>query len=264
MKSKYKLWLIDFDGTLVGRNFKYSLNSKNSIKKLQALGSLVSIATGRPYFGLVEKTCKDLNLTSPQIVSGGSLIIDTKAGKKIWGEAISTKTRKGLMSFLSKKNFLFSIEDESYVFAPNKSILGEYSETINFKNIDDLGNQDIYKVVVFESGDVDMNDIQELLTEDYPDLHIVKSGIGRTVLDITSQKGTKHLAALKLMEILKIDPEEVVGIGDGYNDYPLLTACGYKIAMENAPDEVKEIASLVVPTVKDDGLTVAIDKITAK
>ena len=56
----------------------------------------------------------------------------------------------------------------------------------------------------------------------------------------------------------------MVGMGDSYNDYPLFTACGYKIAMGNAPDELKEIADFIAPTVENNGTVVALEHLIKK
>jgi hydroxymethylpyrimidine pyrophosphatase-like HAD family hydrolase len=52
----------------------------------------------------------------------------------------------------------------------------------------------------------------------------------------------------------------VIAIGDGHNDMPLLEAAGLKVAMGNAPDEVKQLADYVAPSLADDGVAAAIDK----
>ncbi len=65
---------------------------------------------------------------------------------------------------------------------------------------------------------------------------------------------------MQLSKILNVSQSKIVGVGDGYNDYPLLIACGYKIAMDNAPNHLKKIADLIVPTVTGDGLVTALNK----
>ncbi len=47
---------------------------------------------------------------------------------------------------------------------------------------------------------------------------------------------------------------EIIGVGDSYNDFPLLMACGLKVAMGNAAPELKEIADYIAPTVEEDGV----------
>jgi len=49
-------------------------------------------------------------------------------------------------------------------------------------------------------------------------------------------------------------------VGDSYNDLPMLESCGFSIAMGDAPQEVKDAADFVAPSVQEDGLAVAIDE----
>ena len=49
-------------------------------------------------------------------------------------------------------------------------------------------------------------------------------------------------------------------MGDGYNDFPLLMACGLKIAMGNAVPELKAIADFIAPSVEEDGVATVIEK----
>ena len=49
-------------------------------------------------------------------------------------------------------------------------------------------------------------------------------------------------------------------MGDGYNDFSLLMACGLKVAMGNAVEELKSIADYIAPTVENDGLSNVIAK----
>lgn len=83
---------------------------------------------------------------------------------------------------------------------------------------------------------------------------------GKVSLLISHTAATKQHAILKVAEILKIDTHEIIGVGDGYNDFPLLMACGLKIAMGNAVLELKEIADYIAPSVDEDGVAHIIEK----
>ena len=52
--------------------------------------------------------------------------------------------------------------------------------------------------------------------------------------------------------------EEVMAIGDGSNDIPLLEAAGLAVAMGNARDELKEIADYITLPVDRCGLGAAV------
>ena len=72
---------------------------------------------------------------------------------------------------------------------------------------------------------------------------------------------TKGNALKKLAEILGIKREEVIALGDNYNDLSMLTYAGVGIAMGNAEDCVKEAADFITDTNDEDGVAKALNKI---
>jgi len=79
-------------------------------------------------------------------------------------------------------------------------------------------------------------------------------------VSVVSEQATKLHAVVRLAELLGVNTKEIIGIGDSYNDFPLLEACGLKIAMGNAVPELKAIADFIAPSVEDDGVATIIDK----
>ena len=253
----------DFDGTIANSDLTYSNVVRDAIRIFVKKGFSFSIASGRPYFGIIKQACEDLGLTSPQIVSGGSAIIIPKTGEYIWKQPIEQKMAKALISLFLRKDYKFGLENENYVFTPNGMEFEAYGPNVDFCDIKSYDFKTPLKIVLLDANSDNLYEVGDEIANQYPELHLVRGGvhIERSVIDITSQKGTKHLATLELQKILKIDKNRTIGIGDGYNDYPLLTACGYKVAMGNAASELKEIADLVVADVKHDGLVEVIYKL---
>lgn len=81
---------------------------------------------------------------------------------------------------------------------------------------------------------------------------------------ITHVVATKLHSVVQIAELLGVSTEEMIGVGDGYNDYPLLSACGLKIAMGNAAPELKAIADFIAPSVDEDGVATVIEKFILK
>jgi len=71
---------------------------------------------------------------------------------------------------------------------------------------------------------------------------------------VTAALANKNAAVLKVAKMLGISTTEIIGIGDGYNDFPLLEACGYKVATENANENLKAIADLIIPSYQNNGV----------
>lgn len=53
---------------------------------------------------------------------------------------------------------------------------------------------------------------------------------------------------------LGIKREEVIAMGDSYNDQAMIEFAGLGVAMGNAPDDIKEIANYVTDTNMNDGV----------
>ncbi len=261
--NKYKALIVDFDGTLVDENFYLSPKVKNTVINLEKKGIIFSIATGRPYQGIVKEICESMDFSSPQIVNGGAQIIDPKTNKPIWSEFFPKDSASKLIKYFFDKGYDFGVEGKDFIFRTKKKITA-YGLNIDFVDIKKIDYSKVLKMVLFDVASIDDSGIvEEQLNSLCKDLHFIRSGKQGSllVLDITSQKATKHLAVLELSKILNINTSLMIGVGDGYNDYPLLSACGYKVAMENAPKELKEIANLVVPDVKHDGLVTLINNL---
>lgn len=261
--KNYKVLVVDFDGTLVTSDFNLSSKVEDSIKKISQ-DFKFCIATGRPFHGIVKKVCKKLNLTNPQIASGGAEIIDPKTDKVLWAEYFPKETAKSLVSYFLKNKFEFGVESEGFALTPRNTERSEYGPNMIYKRFEDLNYGKISKIVLFHVASIgDPQEVEKNLQKKYQELHFIRGGKNGSpmVLDITSVKANKHLAVLELSKLLKVDIDLMIGIGDGYNDYPLLSVCGYKVAMENAPDELKAIADLIVPSVENDGLLSVINRL---
>ena len=63
-----------------------------------------------------------------------------------------------------------------------------------------------------------------------------------------------------VVDYLDINLDQVVAIGDSFNDLPVFEIVGFSIAMGNAPDSLKDLADWVAPSVENDGVAVAIEK----
>ena len=78
-------------------------------------------------------------------------------------------------------------------------------------------------------------------------------------LEITAAGVDKGSGASWLADRLGVSREATVGFGDGANDLPLVGAVGRFVAMGNADDEVKAVASEVCPTIDEDGVSQWLD-----
>lgn len=80
-------------------------------------------------------------------------------------------------------------------------------------------------------------------------------------IDLTRIDVNKGFALEMLANYLGIDAEETAAIGDQLIDRSMLNYSGLAIAMENAPDALKQIATWVSPSNDEDGVAWALERI---
>lgn len=263
--KKVRALLVDFDGTIANPHTgELDPVIVKAIQNVLKHGYICSIATGRPYFGRIQEVCRMFGLTSPQIVHGGAEIRNPQDDSILWSTYIEDKDAKSIIEYLLKRKIYFCVEKDHSVFTPDGK-RGIYSETFTPKKVTDAVIQKIPKIIIPSSlNSLSFDDLLAIiddLEKKLNTIHIIRGKVGDHFgLDITAGGATKHTAALEYMKMLGLLPEEVVGVGDGYNDYPLLTACGIRVAMGDAPEEVKDIADMIAPSWEEHGLAEAIKK----
>ena len=251
----YKAIIIDLDGTAVDSPAQKTPSSRlvEAATSLQDVGIQICAATGRG-----EKYAWDvlgaLHLRSPSIVSGGSRIVDAER-RELWRSGLSKQQVSAICDTLLK--FHYSAVWDDYV--EDAYLSGGWS-------VEELRKQgDAYLIEAIYVPKADADKVIEALNENVPDIAVVKVTAlrpGTNDLHITHRTATKEHAIYELEKILGIDKADMIGVGDGPNDTHLFTAVGYKVAMDNAVDELKEKADEVIGSIQEDGLAEYFERLT--
>lgn len=257
-----KIIFSDFDATLVGRDLQVSERVKEAILAWEKEGNLFSIATGRMFGGYVKKAAQELQLTSPQVTMGGAQIVDPVSKEILYQEFLPDEDVEMLFKALNKRHISFWAEKDFIIYNERGEPAKPTYASILHKKLTELTITNIPKVAIRPKDEREIAVIQEVLTQEFPRIHFMRAGSPfGVVFDITAAAVTKHSAVLRTIEMVKVDREQTIGIGDGYNDFPLLTVTGYKVAMGNAVEELKEIADFVTEAYDKDGVAVVIEKL---
>jgi hydroxymethylpyrimidine pyrophosphatase-like HAD family hydrolase len=82
-----------------------------------------------------------------------------------------------------------------------------------------------------------------------------------TLLEAFHSTGNKRSAVKYLAEeIMELQPENVMAIGDDFSDIEMLEYAGIGVAMGNAPAAVKSCADWVTTTIEEDGVARAAER----
>lgn len=243
---KYKAIFIDVDDTLVVHGLG-NLPSEHVTRSINAVKDSVHVclATGRILSGLGD-IISHLQMTGLCVISNGIQIYDPQKSSVVWEKKINKESLPKVYRMMKKY----------------KLAVRQFNGTDEYEFDGNMNRNDIYSLwadnLTSEKADEIIKDLGVI-----PGINAHKMTAWRKdqfAIEVTDHEVSKLHGILQACRILDIKPAEVIGVGDGYNDYPLLMACGLKIAMGNAVPELKAIADFVAPTVEEDGVATVIEK----
>lgn len=244
---KYKGIIFDLDGTAVP-NRSDGVPSERLIKVINKLKAKVKIgfASGRT-IGNCRHIIKLLDLNTPCIIVGGTKIIDPITEQTIWEKQMTTEQVRQIVAATKGYDYPINFQDEKVRY---------------FKDITDIS---IPENIVYIQG-IKPSDVEPLFEK----LSQLKDIVGHTVpswtkglfeIHITHKEATKEHAIKLWLEILKLQSAEVVGFGDGGNDLPIFEAVGYKVAMADADDKLKQAADFITQSAEEDGVAIVLEEL---
>ena len=92
----------------------------------------------------------------------------------------------------------------------------------------------------------------------YEDLEVVSSSPNN--FEVMNKGTSKGRAVKVLADILNINREEIMCLGDSENDLSMIEFAGLGVAMGNAEEFLKEKADYITDTNENDGVAKAIEK----
>lgn len=246
----FKALIFDLDGTAIKAEYD-ALPSDvitKAVEKAQR-NIIVSIATGRTFIGC-EKIIKKLKIKYPCIVSGGTELIDPETGKILWTKKIKIEDIKKIIDIC--KSYPYEILFSKEV----KGLPAKEKKIINEENVLYIMNtkpKDASQIIS------NINLIENVVA------HEAGSWTkGKVDIHVTNKDATKKNSLLKWMELLKLNKQDVLAVGDNANDLPLFEVAGYKVAVTNASEKLKLKADYIAPSMSEDGLAVVINKFILK
>jgi len=259
-----RLVVSDVDGTLVRTDKSLAASTIDAVKRLQQAGVPVAIVSSRPPRGMrwIQDT---LQLTGPLAgFNGGSLVgPDHRVIEQRLVPEAAARTALALFKARSISAWLFTA-DEWLVLDPNGPHVEHERHTVRFNE----RVVDSFEPYAAQAGKVvGVSDDHDLLAAAESELQRM---LGETAnakrsqlyyLDVTHPEANKGNAVRLLATAQGVSVQEVAVLGDMDNDVPMFEVAGFSVAMGNAADEVKRLASAVTVGNDDDGWAQAVDRL---
>lgn len=269
-----KLIALDMDGTTLQNDFRsISARNKEAIAAAIQKGLVVVPATGRIQ-GQLPQSITDIDGICYAITSNGAVVINLKTDKLIYSNYLGAGTVKKMVSVLNKRNLFYGV----YYQGENYIQKGSFDQIDNIKEFDQ-GHVDfvesasfyvdsVYDFALEHASEIEKIDIPFLSDND---LRVLMQKFSRykgvfltgpipNTIEVTHRDTNKGQALKELCHELKINPQDVMAIGDSDNDLKMFKVAGFPVAMENATKEIKALAKVETRHYLEDGVAHAIEK----
>ncbi|MCU9614397.1 Cof-type HAD-IIB family hydrolase [Caldibacillus lycopersici] len=262
----YKMIVLDLDDTLLREDQTISERTKHALMEAQEMGVKVVLASGRPTFGMAP-IAKELSLAEygSYILSfNGGKIINCQTEEEIFSSTLSLANVRQLFAVSRREDVYIHtyvgdeiLTDKENPFTTIESALTGLPVRMVDNFVDGVTVPVVKVLMVAQPEKLRKVEqvLQEELAEDYS---IMRSK--PFFLEFTEKGITKGESLNQLIKACGIKREEVIAIGDSYNDLSMIEFAGLGVAMGNAPGDIKEKADYVTDSNEHDGVAKVVEQ----
>ncbi|WP_244895454.1 Cof-type HAD-IIB family hydrolase [Evansella clarkii] len=286
MTKDIRLIATDMDGTLLNDGREISPENIKAIHAAIEQGIEVAVATGRDYTEAVMPL-KEADLRLPLVCVNGAEVRERDGEiihqqiltyedfvamqaileeEKLYYEVYTTKgaysnnAKRGLdvIVDLLVNTGKFGSYDEVMSLAEERFAEGAINMTDDYNALLQQEGVELFKILAFTEDDEKRNRAKHQLTRK---MDVAVSSSAKENLEITHISATKGEGIRQLSRHFNIPVENMMVIGDNFNDVSMMKTAGYSVAMGNAEEEVKQICDEVTDENVNAGVAKAINRI---
>ena len=279
-----KLIASDMDGTLLNNKMGISPSNIAAIREAERRGIQFMVATGRGYLE-AKPALDEAGISCAMITVNGAQVYN-KEGRSLFTVGIESALAKQVMEILESNHIYYEIATTKGVFSVNhaqriENVAGHIAASLphltykmaiamaaahlellhvqfvtDFQQLLDDPDIEIFKFICFDmNGPKVLGPIGEKIGQIE---HLTVTSSGQNNIEVNHANAQKGIAVKHVAKDLGIPMEEVMTIGDNFNDESMLRVAGVSFAMGNAEPEIKEIAKYVTSTNIENGVGEAI------
>jgi hypothetical protein len=274
MTGDIRLLVLDIDGTIAGQSNQISLRVQEAIRQVQQRGIEVAIATGRMYQSAL-RFHQALGSTLPLMAYQGAYIKHPQSQTLHRHTPLPRHLALEILAFLApleaqqELSIHLYIDDQLHV----RAIIDDTEAYAERSGIRPVAAGDLTqllerntaiettKLLTLSNNIPLLSDLLDKLSHRYPDTDLYLTRSVEYFVEATHPQANKGEAVRYLAEdLLDLKPDQVMAVGDNFNDLEMLRYAGLGVAMGDAPAAVKQSANWVAPGVEQDGVAVALEQ----
>lgn len=263
-----RLLIIDVDGTLIGESLSISPRVHQALTATKQRGVQIALCTGRPILS-AQRFIEDLGLNGYHIFDAGATIANPTTGDKLYSAGLTPDLARDLVRAAKQAHLYLELYAGSNYFVEqieahtrlHSSVMGYLPQIAILEDI-------VETTPINKAEMLALNDDEHVLVQRFLDSFADRidwgwataPGTDARFVNLLPKGISKGEAVIKLGDYVAIPREQRMGVGDGFNDEPLLRNCGIAVAMGGAPDKIKAVADWVTKSAEEDGLALAVER----
>jgi Cof subfamily protein (haloacid dehalogenase superfamily) len=262
--TRVALVVSDVDGTLLTKDKTLTDGAKAAVRRLHQAGIGFTITSSRPTIGM-RFLIEPLAITLPVGAFNGSCIVDPQLNV-IEQHLIPAPAARRSLDVLNEFGvdiWLFTSDlwltrrpDGEYVPHEKRAIRADPTIVADFAPYSSVACK-----IVGSSADAALLQRCEVAMQQALGAEATAVRSQSYYLDVTPPGCDKGTFVQAIAKRLGISTDEVATIGDMQNDLAMFRKSGISIAMGNATDDVKKLATHITASNEDEGFAKAIDMI---
>lgn len=269
--NKYDIVFCDIDDTLNPSNGTTTEYTREVMKKLKDKGIKVVVNTGRSAKYAVEKSI-EAGLSEYVISSNGAEVYNYHERKEIFSKPISNEDIIAIYEYCVSHDMTIILNCLEKRYINIKDYKYNNEPAIYFEDINEvINNNKINQLVILSSNFDRMLVLPNMFKEKFPTLKVVHSSIGlieekrvpgkEYYHDLVLENTAKSTGIVELLDYLGLDSERAIAIGNGYDDICMCDVVGTSVAVENANQTLKEVATYITDSTENDGVAKILEKL---
>ena len=265
-----RLIALDLDGTLNNSKGRITPRTKQTLIQAQEKGAKIVLASGRPLPGLYQNA-RELefdHFDGYLLCFNGARICTWKEKQIIYDQTMSPGMAQLVYDYNRRNDYnmvIMSYEGEDVLAEDANAYRVQEEAALNHMNVrvvPSVRNTLRHPVnkLLFAAAPDYLADIEmEFKRPFVGQLSIYRSA--PFYLEVMATGIDKARSMERLAKHMRIDRNQIIAFGDGYNDLTMIEYAGVGIAMGNAVDELKKKADGITASNDEDGIASFLEKI---
>ena len=262
-KFEGMLFCTDLDGTLYKNDKTVSKQNLDAIEYFKSEGGLFTFITGRTS-STSKYICDTINPNAPYGCFNGAGIFDISQNRLLWNMNLPKEAQKLILAVekeLPDIGIQFNTDNKIYFYRDNfamerfRALTGSENIYSSYEDVKDF----VVKIVFAHTDEKRLEALIKLL-HSHPEadkFDFVCSE--RTLYEVLPKGASKGNALCKMAELLGIDINKTIAVGDYNNDVSMIKAAGIGFAVANAVPEAKAVADYITVSNEEHAIAAIID-----